>query len=282
MWYYMYPETSKVENMPYFLHSIGLHELQPPIAKPKGHEYDQFFYSTHGTGSVIINGQKFYLPEKSGFFIPRDVPHEYYPESDFWDIRWFVPRGNALSFLYKQLNIAGGAYPVNDATPLDIILDKMHQELIYDKENGNLFASAHVCEFIMEFARQTGLICATSTVTIKDSDIGHKHMTLLTDYIDYHFMHKITMQELCNLTNLSAQHLCRIFKRYTGMRPTEHILSVRINRAKELLSVTSHSINDISLWCGFENNNYFWNSFKKLTCMTPGQYRLSHKPSTPT
>ncbi len=279
MWYYMYPETDKADNLPYFLHSIGLHELQPPIAKPHGHEYDQFFYSTHGTGTLILNGKRYTVKEGYGFFIPQHIPHEYFPSENVWDIRWMVPRGNSLSDLYSMLNITGGIYALNDTSPLDIILDKMHKELIYNKDNGNLFASSHVCEFIMEFARQAMLLDDLTPFALQpDSDIGQKHIALLKDYINYHFMHRITMAELCRLTNLSAQHLCRIFKKYIGMRPTEYILSIRIERAKELLSATNHSINDISLWCGFENNNYFWNSFKRLTGMTPGQYRLSHKP----
>jgi len=48
MWYYMYPDTELVADMPYYLQSIGKHELQPRISKPMGDENDQFFYNSIG------------------------------------------------------------------------------------------------------------------------------------------------------------------------------------------------------------------------------------------
>ncbi|MBQ8327792.1 MAG: hypothetical protein IJX86_12075 [Lachnospiraceae bacterium] len=36
MWYYMYPDSAGVDDLPYFLHSIGQHDLQPRILKPDG------------------------------------------------------------------------------------------------------------------------------------------------------------------------------------------------------------------------------------------------------
>lgn len=36
LWYYMYPSTEGVTDLPFYVVSIGLHELQPRIERPDG------------------------------------------------------------------------------------------------------------------------------------------------------------------------------------------------------------------------------------------------------
>lgn len=278
MWYYVYPPTEKVCFLPFYLHSIGLHELQPPISKRKGYEYDQFFYHEHGSGTLILNGKKYPLLEHYAFFIPAHVPHEYYPDGDVWDVRWMAPGGSGLPDLYRCLGLEnGGAFPVSEIAPLDLILNRMHTELIGDKENGNLYASACVMEFIAEFARQAGLIRSAPMAEEGLEDTYSRHIRRLKDYIDYHYMHPVELAELCELIGVSPQHLCRIFKRCTGMRPMEYIIRRRVAAAKNLLANSDHSIGDIAYWCGFDNNNYFWRIFRQIEKMTPGEYRKAHR-----
>lgn len=274
MWYYVYPPIEEVKNLPFYLISIGLHELQPYIVRPNGHDYDQFFYNSHGSGVLVVNNVTYDLPEGSAFFLPAGIPHKYYPLGRVWDVRWMVPAGNALKDLYRQLHIEkGGAYNLLDSAPLDIILNRMHTELIRDKIRGNYFASGCIYEFILEFARQIGALAPCNDLITEEMDTYSGHMELLRDYIDYHFMHHISLDELCSLIAVTPQHLCRIFKKCTGQRPMEYIAQKRINAAKELLHNTRHTINDISTWCGFENLNYFYRCFKTLENMTPGEFR---------
>lgn len=278
MWYYEYPPTEQVEFFPYYLHSIGLHDLQPLVVKPEGDPYHQFFYSVHGDGKLILNQNSFYIPEHSAFFVPAHIKHEYYPLSDVWDVRWMVPAGNALDELIRFLGMEnGGVYTMSHHHPLDIILNKMHSELINDSVDGNIYASSYVQEFILEFARQAGMIQPSVAKKEKDSvDIYQKNKIKIMDYVKYHYMHQINIDELCDLINVTPQHLCRITKRTMGMRPMEYINTVRVSAAKVFLENTEHSISDISEWCGFENQNYFWKTFKKLESMTPGEYRKLH------
>ena len=82
LWYYMYPSTEGVTDLPFYVVSIGLHELQPRIERPDGYDYDQFFYNCTGSGWLEINDHKYELPEGFAFFIPAKKPHCYYPDGD--------------------------------------------------------------------------------------------------------------------------------------------------------------------------------------------------------
>lgn len=281
MWYYMYPDTDAVADLPFFLHSIGQHELQPRIYKPDGHMYDQFFYSTKGKGILILDGQKYDVPAGNGFFVPAYVPHEYYPHGTLWDIRWMEPRGDRLPQLYKKIGLTGGVYPLRNLTGREVQMNTMREELLNDRILGNYYASAHVQEFIMEFAKQADLlskmISATNEITDTPNSIYQKHMKLLVDYVDHHFMNPMSEKELCLLLNITPQHLSRITRTCCGMTPIEYINHVRITKARAYLESTNLNGHEIAKRCGYENNNYFWKIFKKISGMTPGEYRKRYK-----
>ncbi len=277
MWYYSYPSTKEAESLPLYLYSIGLHDVQPLLFRPEGHTHDQFFYNTKGSGTLIVNRTKYDLPEKSGFFLPARLPHEYYPDGDVWDIRWFVPCGPALPALYKAIGLDFGIFPLKDVSHLDNLLNKMRNELMFNDINGNLFASAYINEFILEFACQAGLIKREKAYSRQTQSSYVRHMRLIKDYIDCHYMQNITMDDLCRLEGLTPQHICRIFKSCTRMRPMEYIARIRIDNAEKMLTHTGHSISEIAYWCGFDNENYFWKTFKQITGSTPGEYRKNNR-----
>lgn len=277
MWYYTYPKFDQMTSLPFYIVSIGQHDLQPYMSKPEGHPHDQFFYGTKGSGSLKIFGTTHRVAAGCGFFIPANVPHCYYPHEDVWDLRWVSCGGSGLPGLYKLTGLLSGrVYPIRSAAQLDAILNRMHKELVYDKEYGNYFASSYLNEFVMEFARQSGSLKPSPDALSMHDDTNSKNMAILKDYIDYHYMEKITMQDLCDVLLVSPQHLCRIFKICTGKRPTEYINMIRIAKAKSILISSEHSIETVALWCGFENCNYFCKIFKRYENLTPKQYRLQY------
>lgn len=274
MWYYLYPQTDNVRNLPFYLYSIGLQDWQPQISRPKGFSHDQFFFFTSGSGTMTMDGKVYQLKEKNAFFIPAHVPHEYAPAKRIWDVRWMIPGGYALGDLYQILGLPskGGVFTLQDAAPLDVIQNRMRLELIHDKKNGNLYASSLVNEYLMEFARQVQLTPSAQS----EQDIYSRHMERLEDYIEYHFMNEITLQDLCDVVYLTPQHLCRVFKKCKNMRPMEYLRNRRIEAAKELLRTTGFSISEIAYLCGFVESNYFCRIFKAQENITPGQYRVQN------
>ena len=83
----------------------------------------------------------------------------------------------------------------------------------------------------------------------------------------------ITPEELAKITCMSYSKFRKIFKEYTGFAPSQYIQEVRITMAKELLTNTSKSIKEIAIELGYENKDYFFTVFKKVTGSTPITYR---------
>ena len=60
-----------------------------------------------------------------------------------------------------------------------------------------------------------------------------------------------------------------------GKSVSEYIMSVRLEKAEELLKNSQISINTIATQVGFVNNSYFYSVFKKAHGVTPNQWRAA-------
>jgi transcriptional regulator GlxA family with amidase domain len=93
------------------------------------------------------------------------------------------------------------------------------------------------------------------------------------DFIKRNFHHGLDLRQIARHTELSYVQFLRRFKKHTGITPSDYIYSLRIQKAKSLLTDTDLLIKDISAACGFENEYYFSNFFKKHIKMSPSDFR---------
>lgn len=92
-------------------------------------------------------------------------------------------------------------------------------------------------------------------------------------YIDRHYAEQITIGRLSQVAGMSASTLTRTFHRIMGRSPLDHVIRIRIGRARELLQGTDTRITEVAFACGFDDSNYFSRQFRKLTGMNPRTYR---------
>lgn len=93
------------------------------------------------------------------------------------------------------------------------------------------------------------------------------------DYIEQNYQKEISVEQLAKYVQISTPHFHRLFLKYTGQSPYQYILDFRIQKAKLLLSDPVLQIKQIGREVGFHNVNHFIRHFKRITGVTPGQYR---------
>ena len=94
-------------------------------------------------------------------------------------------------------------------------------------------------------------------------------------YIQSHFVDDLTMQDVARAMNYSDAYFCKLFKQCFKVNFSTYLNEYRVEKAKELLVGTRTSIKDISDSCGYTDSNYFTRVFRRITGMTPSEYRLS-------
>ena len=100
----------------------------------------------------------------------------------------------------------------------------------------------------------------------------------IMDYLHHNFDKEVSLSGIAAQLRMDASYLSRSFKQEIGVTFMEYLLSLRIERAKYLLSKDAMTIQDIAQAVGYINVNSFIRIFKKHVGMTPGSYRELHTP----
>ena len=87
----------------------------------------------------------------------------------------------------------------------------------------------------------------------------------------------MSLQSVASSVNVSSNHFSAIFRKETGETFIDYLTTVRINKAKELLTCTSMKTSEIGFEVGYRDPHYFSYIFKKTMGMSPKEYRRIKK-----
>lgn len=92
-------------------------------------------------------------------------------------------------------------------------------------------------------------------------------------YIAANYDKNISVEEIARSANMSVSYFSKVFRESTGFSPYDYLLSVRLDRAKELLHKTDCSIQETAFKTGFNSASNFICFFKKEAGITPLKFR---------
>lgn len=103
-------------------------------------------------------------------------------------------------------------------------------------------------------------------------------MRSVDEYIRENVSKSFTTNELAKHFGLVAPYLSKLFKRYKGMSPTQYVQSMRMERAKQILTeYPDLLVKDIAEQLGYTNALYFSKVFQKALGMYPSEYRAVYE-----
>lgn len=86
----------------------------------------------------------------------------------------------------------------------------------------------------------------------------------------------ITLEEIASLSNLSVTSFCRYFKLMTKKTYYDFLIEIRVSHACRFLIENKLPTEMICFDCGFNNVSNFYRHFKKVTGMTPLDYKRKY------
>jgi transcriptional regulator GlxA family with amidase domain len=89
---------------------------------------------------------------------------------------------------------------------------------------------------------------------------------------------ELTLQDLSLEAELSAWHFLRAFRDAFGETPHDYLTRIRLERAKELLTISSRSVTDICLDVGFTSLGSFSTLFRRELGLSPAEFRRRIRP----
>lgn len=95
----------------------------------------------------------------------------------------------------------------------------------------------------------------------------------IMDYLKENASQELTIAQLCKHFCYTPAHLCRKFKKATGLPPMNYLKIYRLELAQEKLRNSTASVNLVAAECGFSDANYFTRCFKERFGVSPLAYR---------
>lgn len=83
----------------------------------------------------------------------------------------------------------------------------------------------------------------------------------------------VSLMAMAERAGLEERTFLRRFRKATGLKPTEYCQHLRVSKARELLEITTKSIDQISWAVGYQDSSAFRRTFQKIMGLSPGDYR---------
>ncbi|MBO5185650.1 MAG: AraC family transcriptional regulator [Prevotella sp.] len=83
----------------------------------------------------------------------------------------------------------------------------------------------------------------------------------------------LTIQDIADELGMSYSNFRKLFKEYTGISPANYQQSLKLQRAKELLTTTDMSVKEIAYRLSFDSPDYFSSKFRIKTGRKPSDFR---------
>ena len=100
------------------------------------------------------------------------------------------------------------------------------------------------------------------------------------NFIEKNYAEKLTVDELASMFALGRRNLERRFKKATSNTVVEYIQRVKIEAAKLSLESSYENVNEVMYKVGYNDTKAFRTTFRKITGLSPIQYRTKFKQKT--
>lgn len=230
----------------------------------------QLLYIVEGQGSLVTASSGRHIIKKGDMFLlfPGEW-HSYSPDPETgWTEYWIGFSGANI-----DSRVTAGFFtktsPLYNIGYNDIVIDLYRDAIQTAKRQEKYFQQllAGIVNHLL------GLMFMISSNCRQRETIYPQLIDKARAYMQEIVESDFNIPDIASYLNLSYSTFRHVFKKYTGISPSQYYINLKIHRAKEMLRNTSASIKEISITLHFDSPEYFTTMFKKKTGMSPSQFR---------
>ena len=265
------------------VNSVGFQNVGPGKPYPPTGHPSRYLFSEE-RGRILNEFQVLYITEGQGVFrsatLPNPVPitagtmfmlfpgewHTYRPDpATGWKEYWIGFEGPLAQ------EIAGKGFFAPEKA---VFRPGLHDEIVNLYEEAVQVASGQASGFqqrlmgIVVHLMGMAAFFNRQQVFSQVSDLINRAKILISRECQ-----TLRPEGIARKLNMGYSNFRKIFKEYTGFSPARYIQDVRFARIKESLTNSTLPVKQIAYENGFENYDYFFTAFRRITGMTPVAYR---------
>lgn len=269
---------------------MDLHRFEHDfILTPNYHDYLEIGYISEGKGFLNVGNKKYVIKKDDIVIISNFEVHTFTTsKNQFFDLAviYFMPElifnpgsinldfDYLKPFFYRSDNFSHIIHPekINSSEILSLF-EKIYELSNKKTSNYKLEIKIYLMEMLIK------ILNYYENVGIKKSGVYSKKLENLSrlkdliSYIQNDYNSAITLEEAAKMVSISTHYFCKFFKQVMGKTFINYVLSVRIDRAKEILFSEKISVTSVAYKVGFGNLSYFHRKFKEFTGFRPNEFR---------
>jgi len=260
------------------IYRFGIEDCVPDYNwGPALKDHFSIHYIFQGKGEFIINDTSYELGVNQGFLIPPNTVVSYKADhKNPWSYCWVGFHGLKAEYHVNKIGLKtqNPTFTCRENTSMLSIVKDMLACKNY-KKGRDIKLLSNLYLFLYELTESI------------DNNEAHEqlqsgkeeYLNASVDFILKNYSMPISIQEIADHAGIDRSYLYLIFKEYLNISPSEYLIRLRTDVAKELLCNKALSIGNISRSVGYGDQFVFSKTFKKVTGLSPEKYRLSNQLS---
>lgn len=239
---------------------------------------------------VKLLNYRFYFSEQP-LLMKQDLPNPE-PVCEGFNLDWFTgefKRKNfegAFNYLQEHVSALSTCYTLdvyeykafigNIVFNITVLLGNMEYEVKeLDHAKYSYFKSIEEAQTAIEVKDQLNKFITEAKQCISSSEnhLDNQNMKKLLEYIKEHYAEPLTLTDVAKHFHFNPSYLSSYFTTHNREGFIEYLNRIRIEEASKLLVEGRATISEISGMVGYSDHSYFCKVFKKITGLSPSQYR---------
>lgn len=243
------------------------------------HNYIEIFYVKKGNIRITTGDFSFNLDEGHICFIDSGIIHsvnQTNTPNEILVLQISTESTSPFHALQKYKfnpetylsDLSNATLPLSE---LQKLLSDSYTESMLKAPGYQSIISSFINAIIGIMMRHYYLVLKTEDDYIAESNL--QRMSQIIDYLDHHYMDKISLQQLANDLHMNYYYLSHFFKDNAGVSFQDYLNNLRVDKSLPLLTDQAISITRISYDCGFPNIKAYTKVFKEKFGVLPSEYR---------
>ena len=221
---------------------------------------------------IIIKGKGIFKKDyhtyhlKAGdAFLIHPMESTYYRADDLdpWEYTWIGFDGKFVDDILPETCFDHNCVFTSDNSPLPTLGLEIWRYFL--EPNHNLIT---LNGYLLQILGHTKV-----NLTDTEQDYSKNYLQTAMEYINNNYAYPIKISEIAAFIGIDRTYLYRIFMENEHISPKQYLLQVRVRNAANMLRSPKYTITEVAYSCGFKDAASFCNQFKKITGLTPKNYR---------
>lgn len=163
---------------------------------------------------------------------------------------------------------------------LEILILSSHAMSLDNPDETKLIDYIHVAdelaglqgEEMIEYGFKCFLLITSYVKPQSNIDYSNHIVKATKEYLENHYAEEISLEDVAEQVNISPQYFSKLIKKTTGFNFIDWLSTLRVKKAKELLTNSNLTVKEVCFMVGYKDPNYFSRIFKKRIGITPSEY----------